>query len=78
MSSAERAAGLRAQADALERLAELEADLATAKSAHAADPTPESKAAKQETALALRQARALVREDGVAVGGDAFISTEGD
>lgn len=75
MSASERAAELRAQADALDGLADLEADLLAAKSNYADDPSPEVRAAKQDAALALRSARELVRADRVSlVGGDAVVS----
>lgn len=76
MSTADRAAELRAQADALEALAGLEADLATTKAAYEATPTEETKAAREAAMQALRDARALTRTDGVSVGGDAFITEE--
>lgn len=79
MTASQRAAELRAQADALESLNALEEVLAEAKAAFAADPCAETRAIKQEAALALREARALVRADRTAmVGGDAFISGSGD
>lgn len=75
MTASERAAELRAQADALDALAELEADLLSAKDAFADDPNPETKAAKHAAAVALREARALSRADRTEmVGGDAFVS----
>ena len=67
MSSLDRAAELRAQADALEALGGLEADLLAAKAS--GDST-----AVRETAEALREARSLTRSEGISVGGDAFIS----
>lgn len=67
MSSADRAAELRAQADALEALAGLEQQLLDAKAS--GDQT-----AVREAAEALREARSLTRSEGVSVGGDAFIS----
>lgn len=75
MSSSERAAGLRAQADALDALADLEDMLLTAKAAYAADPSPENLAVKAEAAIRLREAREISRQgrSGL-VGGDAFIS----
>lgn len=76
MSSADRAADLRAQADALEALAGLEADLLDAKQAYADDPTEENKAAKTEAALKLRAARAATRPEGVTVGGDAYVTND--
>lgn len=75
-SSAERAAALRAEAEALDALAVLELDLLAAKSAHAEDASGETKTAKQAASEALRAARSLTRADGVSVGGDAFIETE--
>lgn len=76
MSSAERAAQLRAQADALDALAGLETDLADAKQAYADDPNEDTKAAKVSAAVALRAARQTYRPEGVTVGGDAYIETE--
>lgn len=78
MSSLDRAADLRAQADALDNLASLESDLETAKQAYRDNPTPEARAAKQAAAIALREARARVRPDTVTVGGDAFVTSEED
>lgn len=75
-SSAERAAELRAQADALDAMAGLEEDLSAAKAAYYDDPTEENKAAKVAAALALREARSLTRSDGVSVGGDAYVVEE--
>ncbi|OPG13641.1 hypothetical protein [Microbispora sp. GKU 823] len=72
MSTADRVAELRAQADALEALAGLEADLAEAKAAYDANPNEETKAARDQAMQALRDARALTRTDGVSVGGDAY------
>lgn len=71
MSSADRAAELRAQADALDDLARMETDLLAAK--ESGDP-----AATQEAAEALRAARAQTRDEGFGVGGDAYISTNSD
>lgn len=76
MSSAERAAELRAQADALEALAGLEADLLAAKTAYTESPSGEARAAKQAAALALREARALTRPESTTVGGDAYVAEE--
>lgn len=67
MSSLDRAAELRAQADALEALGGLEADLLAAKASG-------DKTAIDEAANALRAARSLSRPEGVSVGGDAFVS----
>lgn len=78
MSSLDRAAELRAQADALENMASLESDLETAKQAYRDNPTPETRAAKQAAAIALREARARVRPDAVTVGGDAVVTNEED
>ncbi|MER7361918.1 hypothetical protein [Nonomuraea wenchangensis] len=69
MSSADRAAELRAQADALDAVAGLENDLLAAK--ESGDPT-----AVREAAEALRAARAQTRDEGFGVGGDAFVSTD--
>jgi hypothetical protein len=76
MSSADRAAELRSQADALEALAGLEADLMAAKQAYTSNPTVETRAAKQAAAVALREARALTRPENTTVGGDAYVSEE--
>lgn len=75
-TSADRAAALRAEADALDALAVLETDLLAAKAAHAKDPTEETKAAKTAASLALREARSLTRSEGVSVGGDAYVDEE--
>ena len=72
-TSAERAAELRAQADAIEALAEREEDLLAAKRAYDENPTDENWAAKKAAALALRESRALARPEGMAVGGDAYV-----
>lgn len=75
MSAADRAAELRAQADTLDAVAELEAGLLSAKEAHAAAPSAETRAPKQAAAQALREMRALEREGRAdLVGGDAFVS----
>lgn len=75
MSAADRAAELRAQADALEAAAELEQNLLAAKDVYAADPSPENRAAKQAAAIALRELRASWREGRTGlVGGNAFLS----
>ncbi|TYB69717.1 hypothetical protein FXF51_06025 [Nonomuraea sp. PA05] len=66
-SSAERAAELRAQADALDAMAGLENDLLAAKESG-------DKAAIREASLALREARSQTRTEGTTVGGDAFVS----
>lgn len=66
-SSAERAAQLRAEADALEALAGLESNLLAAKESGDRDEI-------SEAAQALRDARSLTRTEGVTVGGDAFVS----
>ncbi|ETK36145.1 hypothetical protein [Microbispora sp. ATCC PTA-5024] len=76
MSTADRAAELRAQADALDSIAGLEADLAKAKAAYAANPTEKTRAEKQRVALALREARATIRSEGHTVGGDAYVDEE--
>ncbi|MBN6054535.1 hypothetical protein JYK22_21515, partial [Nonomuraea sp. RK-328] len=76
VSSSDRAAELRAQADALDTLASLEADLIAAKQAYADEPTPENREAKQAAAVALREARSLTRTNGVSVGGDAYVDEE--
>lgn len=76
-ASADRAADLRTEADALDSLADLEADLLAAKDAYNSAPTEENRAARQAAAEALRRARAETRTEGVTVGGDAFIEQEG-
>ncbi|WP_433364085.1 hypothetical protein [Streptosporangium sp. CA-115845] len=77
MSSADRAAALRAQADALDELGRLETELLAAKAAYDDDPSDENKAAKTDAAHALREARSDTRSEGVQVGGDAYL-TPGD
>jgi hypothetical protein len=67
-SSAERAAQLRAEADALEALAGLESDLLAAKENGDQDEI-------REAAQALRDARSLTRSEGTTVGGDAYVQT---
>lgn len=67
-SSADRAAELRAQADALDTLAGLEADLLAAKASG-------DREAVRAASEALREARSLTRTDGTSVGGDAFVMT---
>lgn len=75
MSSADRAAELRAQAEALDAMAGLEEDLLAAKQAYAEDSSPERRQAKQAAAEALRAARQEAREnEATTVGGDAFVS----
>ncbi|TDD54572.1 hypothetical protein E1286_05110 [Nonomuraea terrae] len=76
MSSAERAADLRAQADALDALASLEAELTAAKAAYTANPNPETLAAKRAAMDNIREARSLTRTEGVSVGGDAYVDKE--
>lgn len=73
MSSADRAAELRAEADALDTLAQLEADLLDAKQSG-------DRAAIRAASEALREARSLTRSEGTTVGGDAFVvsTPEGD
>jgi hypothetical protein len=77
-SSADRAAQLRAEADALEALAGLEDDLKAAKAAYDQNPSVENAAAKQDIAERLRAARAATRPEGVSVGGDAFVDGSGE
>ena len=67
MSSADRAAELRAQADALDAVVGLEHRLLDAKAS--GDPAAIDDAAKE-----LRNARQQIRTEGVSIGGDAFIS----
>jgi hypothetical protein len=67
-TSAERAAELRAQAEALDALAGLESDLLDAKASG-------DKASVRAAAEALRGARSEARTEGVSVGGDAFVMT---
>ncbi len=76
MSTADRAAQLRAQADALESQAGLEQKLEAAKRAYADNPNEETRAAKQEAAQALRDARQAERSEGTTVGGDAYIDEQ--
>lgn len=76
MSTADRVAELRAQADALEALSGLEADLTEAKAAYQDNPCEETYAAKQEAAQALRAARQTVRSENTTVGGDAYVDEE--
>ena len=76
MSSADRAAELRAQADALDDLARLETDLLAAKAAYDDDPSEQTKAAKTDAAQALREARSEARSEGVQVGGDAYLTPD--
>lgn len=76
MSSADRAADLRAQADALDALAGLESDLSAAKQAYADHPNEDTRAAKRTAAVALRAARQTYRPEGVTVGGDAYVDEE--
>ncbi len=75
MSSLDRAAQLRAEADDIEAeaFATLKADLLAAKAAYADDPSEENKAAKNDAALKLRAARAASRPETPAVGGDAYV-----
>lgn len=70
-TSAERAADLRAEADALDALAGLETDLLAAKAAGDRD-------AIREAGVALREARSQVRPESVQVGGDAFVSNDSE
>lgn len=76
MSSLDRAAELRAQADALDALATLETELRDAKQAYEDDPSEENKTAKNDAALKLRAARAETRPEGTTVGGDAFVTPD--
>lgn len=74
----ERSAALRAQADALDALAELEAKNLAAKQAYAEDKTPENKAAKLAAAEELNSVRAKSRGgSGTMITGDAFVE-QGD
>ncbi|MEU6709984.1 hypothetical protein ABZ897_00780 [Nonomuraea sp. NPDC046802] len=70
-SSAERAAELRAQADALDAMAGLETTLLDAKASG-------DKEAIREAAEALRAARSETRTEGFTVGGDAFVANSGE
>lgn len=73
----ERSAALRAQADALDALAELEAANLAAKQAYAQDMTPENKAAKLAAAQELNTVRAQSRGgQGTMIVGDAFVGQE--
>ncbi len=76
MSSADRAADLRAQADRLDELGRLEEELLTAKQTYADTPSEENKATKQNVALKLREARSQARPEGVVVGGDAYLTPD--
>jgi siroheme synthase (precorrin-2 oxidase/ferrochelatase) len=68
VSSSNRAAELRALADNLDRIGELEETAAQAKAAYRDDPTSEeAKAAHQEAAAALNSARAEARGSRVMV-----------
>jgi len=73
-SPAELAAQLRAKADALEALAGLEENLRAAKRAYEQNPTKQNLAAKAEAMEAVRAARAAARDEGVTVGGDAYVA----
>ncbi|HEY9370041.1 hypothetical protein [Streptomyces sp.] len=70
-SSAERAAQLRAEADALEAQAVLETALLDAKASG-------DRASIREAAEALRAARSETRTEGFTVGGDAFVANPGE
>ena len=74
----ERSAALRAQADALDALAELGAKNLAAKQAYAQDMTPENKAAKRAAAEELNAVRAQARGgQGTMITGDAFAGQGG-
>lgn len=76
MSAADEAARLRALADLAAIEANAERDLADAKAAYRADPTPATKAdlhAAKKTLVGWRQDR---RSDGVTIGGDAVKTEE--
>ena len=70
-SSAERAAQLRAEADALEAQAVLETALLDAKASG-------DRASIREAAEALRAARSETRAEGFTVAGDAFVTNPGE
>lgn len=74
MPAADRAAQLRAEADTLDELAELEVTLLEAKDAYAQRPDAARRQAKQQAARTLRAARKRTRAAGVTVGGDVFVS----
>lgn len=76
MSAADRAADLRAEADALDALAGLESNLAAAKDAYHANPSSNTSAARQTAMDELREARSLTRATGVTVAGDAYVVGE--
>lgn len=61
MSSTDRAAELRAQAEQLDKLAELEHAAASAKTAYAADPSEANRSAHRAAQDALREARWTAR-----------------
>lgn len=68
MSAQERAAALRAQAESLDAIAELETAAAEAKAAYQADNTnPELRAAHREASQALADAREEMRQDPVVI-----------
>jgi len=70
----ERSAALRAQADALDALAELEAKNLAAKLAYAENMTPENKAAKLAAAEELNAVRSQSRGgQGTTITGDASV-----
>lgn len=75
-SAAERAAQLRAQADALEQLDALVNDLTAAKAAYRDNPSRENRQALRAAMDAVRTARAAARDNDLTVGGDAYVVTE--
>lgn len=67
MNASGRAAQLRAEADALESLADLEAEAVAAKAAYREDPSEKSRAAHRAASAALNDARSTTRPDVVVV-----------
>ncbi|MFC4006617.1 hypothetical protein ACFOY2_05255 [Nonomuraea purpurea] len=76
MSSLDQAEELEARAAALRAEHRLELENEEAVKAYLANPSEETKDAKQATAEALHNARAQRRSNGVQVGGDAFVDEE--
>lgn len=72
MNASQRAAQLRAQADSLDSIGELEQAAAEAKTAYRQNPTAQNREAHRAAAAALNGARALTRDD------DMVISTGAD
>jgi hypothetical protein len=76
VSSLDLAAELEARAAVLRAEGGLEVALTAAREAAAADPTPANREAERVAAVALREARAARRSEGVTVGGDAYVDEE--